>query len=466
MDSVAETIQEIQTFAQRWFNITLRDHQLEWLELLLKGGSMCLLLSPRRHGKTVLMKVYMAWRVSKDPSIRITVVANTESLASSINRAVQRVIEGNALEWEELYDIKRGKPWKATECALFGQPHADPVLASKAARARVTGMSNDLILMDDVIIPDNIATPIQYRKLKEWIDGELFYTLDPMKEKVIILGTRKGMTDWYSELLENPDVDSLVYQAIITDEDGSERAMWPQETDFEGRGFTMEALAKKRRSNPALFDREWMNSPSLSKGYRFKREDIKLYGILPHYKWLRFFMGIDPAYGKEKRASMTAFCVIGYDERFDYVYIVEMFKDRLSVMEQIEKAKELYDKWNPEAVLIESVMAFGMLYDEYEKAIPRTQPVNYSEKLAKELRIESVLAPLFRDGYLKFQDPEGDHFTRLFIETELLEFGGGGTSQNTRTPMDLLDALCLSMYNIDFGEDDTEPLQAIGARMW
>ena len=465
MASIEETIQEVQAFAQKWFGITLRDHQLEWLEFLLRGGSMCLLLSPRRHGKTVLMKVYMAWRVSKDPTIRITIVGNTESLASGINRAVQRLIEGKAKEWEALYGIKRGKPWKATECALFGQPHADPVLSSKATRARVTGMSNDLILMDDVIIPDNITTPQQYRKLKAWIDGELFYTLDPMKEKVVILGTRKGMTDWYSELLDNPDVDSLVYQAIITDEDGTERALWPQETDFEGRGFTMEALAKKKRSNPALFDREWMNRPSLSKGYHFRREDIKRYGILPPHKWLRFFMGIDPAFGKEKRSSMTAICVIAYDERFDYVYIVEMFKSRMPLREQIEKTKELYDKWEPEAVIIESVMAFGMMYDEYEKAIPRTEPLVYSEKLQKELRIESTLAPLFRDGLLKFREEE-DHFTRLFIETELLEFGGGGETQATKTPMDLLDALCISMNNIDFGDDDSEPLRAINTRMW
>lgn len=464
--NIEETVQEIQAFAQRWFAITLRDHQLEWLRFLLGSGNMCILLSPRRHGKTVLMKVYMAWRVSTDPSIRITIVGNTESLASGINRAVQRLIEANAEEWESLYGVKRGRPWKATECALFGQPHADAVLTSKATRARVTGMSNDVILMDDVIIPDNIATPKQYRKLKAWIDGELFYTLDPMKEKVVILGTRKGMTDWYSELLDNPDVDSKVYQAIITDEDGTQRALWPKEGDLEGRGFTMESLEKKKRKNPALFDREWMNSPSLTKGYHFKREDIGYFGNLPHHKWLRFFMGIDPAFGEEKRSSMTAFCVIAYDSRWDYIYIVEMFKKRMSLREQLERAKELYNKWDPEAVIIESVMAFGMMYDEYEKAIPRTQPLVYPDKLQKELRIESTLAPLFRDGKLKFREPEDDHFTRLFIETELLEFGGGGETHATKTPMDLLDALCISMNNIDFGDEDSEPLRAITTRMW
>lgn len=461
-DSIDETVEEIQAFAQRWFRITLRDHQLVWLRFILLSGDKAHLESPRRHGKSIVLRVLMLWIISKDPSIRILVVSNTESLSTSIIRVIQRVIENNKVKFKKLYGIEPGKPWKATEMSLALNEtneiiNSDSTLMGKAGNAKVTGLSSDIILMDDIVTADGIRTPQQYRRLKEWINGELWNTLDPMKEKVVILGTRKGITDWYSELLDNPDIDCHVDRAI--NDDGS--LLWDKEGDFEGRGFTHEKLEQKRRLDPDLFEREWMNRPSRPKGYRFDRDWIVTYTELPPSEYLDYYIGIDPGAGLGDRASFYAITVIAHDRRNEDIYIVEMFRDRMALDEQIEIAEGLCKKYEPKSVMCESVFAYSFLADEFKKKIGQyTQgfrKVNYKEdglkgtdQKSKEARIESRLRPLFRKGQIFTKDQEIDHFTRIFIERELLQFGGGGTGGTQgNSEMDLLDSLVLAVDDVE-----------------
>lgn len=459
---IEATILEIQAFAQRWFLITLRDHQLVWLRFILEGGDRIHLESPRRHGKSILLRVYMLWRICKDRHIRILVVANTEHLSSSIIRSLQRIIEHNKDEFADLYGIYPGRPWKATEMMLSGDViNSDSTLMGKAASARVTGLSSDIILMDDVVIPDSIRTAQQYRRLKEWIIGELWNTLDPMKELVLILGTRKGITDWYSELLDNPDVRCRVDAAIK--EDGT--PLWPKEGDAEGRGFTLEMLEKKRRQDPELFAREWMNQPSLPKGYRFQREWISTFQALPPAQFIDYHMGIDPGHGLGDRASYFAIVVVAQDTRNNDCYLVEMFRDRIALDIQIEKAEYLYRKYEPKHTICEDVMGYKYLAKDFAKKLPLMTTRDYmhealkgTDQVSKEARIESRLVPLFKEKKIYTKDAETDHFTRIFIERELLQFGGGGTGgKQGNSEMDLLDALVLAIDEIVF-EDDEEPL--------
>lgn len=451
--SIEETVADIKSFGTRWFKKTLRDHQITWLYFFFQSDNHSHLESPRRHGKSVLLQILMLWLISQDPTIRILVAANTESLSSSIIRSIQRVIETYADEFKELYGVEKGRPWKATEMCLSGEIiHSDAVLIGKAGGAKVTGLSTDIILMDDIIVPDNIRTPHQYRRLKEWIYGELWNTLDPMIEKVIILGTRKGIIDWYSELLENPDIDCHVDRAI--QDDGT--PLWPKEPDT-GRGFTLEDLDKKRRLDPELFEREWMNRPSLSKGYRFDREWLKTFVSLPPSEFIDFYMGIDPGAGLSEKASYFAITVIAHDTRSDEIYIVEMFRDKLRLDLQIDKAYELFVKYEPKMTMCESVFQYSFMADDFAKRIKPLRKVNYkkdyelkgTDQVSKEARIESRLVPLFRDGLMYTRDPEIDHFTRIFIEHELMQFGGGGTGGTQgNSEMDLLDSLVLAVDEV------------------
>lgn len=465
---VERIVQDIKAFGIRWFGITLREHQLDIARFIIRaklaGYKRVFILFPRRHGKTTLLQIMLAYFIANDPKIKINVSANTEQLASMITRPIKNKIQ-NDITMQKEYGLIPGRPWNLKESYLLEELH--PVLIAKATGSRVSGISTDHILLDDIIDRENIKTEKMLKDIEEWVTGSLYYTLDPMKEFVIIIGTRKAMRDWYDQLLMNPNIPHLIQPCIVTAEDGTESPLWPKEEDTQ-RGFTMMDLEEKRAENPVAFAREWMLVPSPPEGYIFRREDIQYFSQLPHRDYLKYWIGIDPAYGESKRSSMTAFVVIAYEKRTNWVYVVEMFKDRMPLRKQIAKAEELFLKYEPEKVIIESVMAFGEMFKEYQKAIPRTKALTYSEKLSKELRIESTLSPLYRDGQLWYRDPKNDHFTHTFIENELLEFGAshGIRTIQSKTPMDLLDAHCISMSEINFNRDRGPAIRTATARTY
>ena len=70
MGSIKKTVQEIQAFAQRWFNITLRDHQLEWLRFLIKGGNQykAFVRSTTDGVKVFIREIFRSKKLANQPS--------------------------------------------------------------------------------------------------------------------------------------------------------------------------------------------------------------------------------------------------------------------------------------------------------------------------------------------------------------------------------------------------------------
>lgn len=466
-----ETIQDIQAFSQKWFNITLRKHQLEWLRFIIgddEAGDFSLLLCPRGHGKSWMVRVFLSYLICNNPDIRIFIVTSIESYSKKILREIKTMIESNE-EMQKEFNIEKGKPWNATEIALLGR--IDATILATTTRGHMTGRRADICLLDDAIIEDNINTPAKRRRVEEWLFGELFLALDVKNEKIMVVGTRKGVEDIYNIWLQNPDIRSAVYTPWR--EDGS--LLWDADNDELGRGFTEKALARRRKRNELLFSREMLQQPSLPEGFVFNRNDLQFFAQLPPPEYMVYYMGVDPAWGQDKRASKSAYVVIAHDVRNDDIYVVEMFKDTLNLDEKLAKAKELFDKYEPKLVMIESVMLFEYLFNEFEKVIPRTQKVDPihikmkgTNEVKKELRIESRLGPLLRNKKIYLRNTDKDFFSGVFVEEELMPFGGMGTGgKQGNSPMDLLDALVFACEEVPLEGDDDMPIgRAVTARMW
>ena len=59
----------------------LRPHQLDWLEQIHNGGKRVLVLAPRGHGKSTIIRTYIMFRICHDPEIKILMASHVESLA-------------------------------------------------------------------------------------------------------------------------------------------------------------------------------------------------------------------------------------------------------------------------------------------------------------------------------------------------------------------------------------------------
>ncbi|MHA2265832.1 MAG: terminase large subunit domain-containing protein, partial [Candidatus Thorarchaeota archaeon] len=246
--------------------IDLRPHQIEWLRFIIDSPAS-LLLAPRGHGKSTIMYCFVVWSVCMDPGIRILLAAHKEELANTRAREIQRALERKDIQ--EKFNIQPGKPWRVDY--FFFKEKRHPVVQTVAKQAGMTGGRYDIVVFDDLLTVENSRTEKRRAQLQEWINSEVVPALDPSpKRKEIVVGTRKNVEDWYSEILEMPDFKHMVYR-LFEMSDGKKIYLWPERFDEE------EELRLRTRMQPDQFAREYMNSPIAGEGLKFKRSWIEPY---------------------------------------------------------------------------------------------------------------------------------------------------------------------------------------------
>lgn len=449
---------EIQTFSERWFSITLTDHQLEWL-WFIHNNPWVLLLAPRGHGKTTIIIVYITWLICSDPDLRILIGMHKEEDADERARAIQIILETPAVQEE--YGLIRGRPWTIGKAFFEGKRH--PYMRTVAKQAGMTGWRGDIVFFDDLCTEENQSTEKRRRKLENWIWGEVMPALDPgPKQRVIVLGTRKNVEDWYSKVFEIPDFKHRIYK--IYEDDDPNKALWPER-------FTLEEIERIRRNwPPDYFSREYLNSPVVESGLLFRLKWIE-----PHFyldwraevpeRFREIYMGIDPSMGSDdERYSHFGLVVICYDNRPEKkdIYVVDIVRARLSLPEQRDIIIKKFREWNPIHVNIEEELANRQFSRQMRVELPRLRPVFYTYKgkttglrgsraINKTKRISQIFGMLCEAGKIRFRDPKVDRDTRDFLNYEYLQFPEGN--------LDCMDALNMAVDLVDFRKTvDGSPL--------
>ena len=436
----------------------LRPHQLDWLEQIHNGGKRVLVLAPRGHGKSTIIRTYIMFRICHDPEIKILMASHVESLAKLQARAIQMYIELPNIQTD--FGFSKGRPWSVSTFHLAGM--IQPVMATVAARGGMVGKRFDLVIFDDLLSLENCINETSREKILNWIRAEVLPAIDPFdpqkdkydKEKMVVIGTRKHQHDWYSMLLESELYSKVLDVAYTKDDLGNKTYLWPDK--FNAQVLDM----KKIELGPRLFAQEYMNEVAPSEGMWLRREWLKYYHELPPANCYKVAMGVDPSLGsKERRASSLAVAVIAYDTRpeFPHIYVMDMFKKQLSLIEQEHKIIEMYNKYKPTSTNIEAVLVNTTFADHMIRKIPGANPIDYihsrlkgTAEVNKLNRIKQLVGYYFEDGMISLRDPHYNDASREFIETEYIEFPDGDK--------DLLDALNLAVDLVEFERALNEPL--------
>ena len=433
-------VEEITDFFKRHRQTDLLPHQLEWL-VHMHTNRWSHLEAPREHGKSTIMKGYAAYRICKDHDIRILIASHKEELADEFARSIQITLEDPQVQIE--YELLPGKPWRVGTTFLAGKTY--PSIKTVAKQAGITGGRFDIAFFDDLLTVENTATEKRRAKLERWINSEVIPALDHTpKQKMVVIGTRKHLEDWYSKVIENPYFETKIY-ALYTKEGDVKTYLWP------GR-FNQEEEDRLRATlTPQEFAMEFMNSPIITAGLRFKSEWLKYYDNLPPSRFLDVYMGVDPSMGsKSERASYMAIAVIAFDRRQveRKIYVLDMYRKKLSFAEQIDVIKEKFAYWKPKKYAIEGVLVNRRFAYEVKEELPDIRIVSYKHEglrgtteTVKELRIETLIGRYFKNGDVYLRNPALSPSTKMFLNQEYLQFPEGG--------MDILDALNMAVDEID-----------------
>jgi len=221
------------------------------------GDRELLLLAFRNAGKSTLIGLFSAWLLWRDPNTRIMVLAADLALARKMVRNVKRIIERHPLTQSLKPD--RADQWAADQFTVNRTRELrDPSMLAKGIGANVTGSRADVVICDDVEVPNTSDTPAKREDLRERLD-EIDYVLVPGGLQ-LYAGTPHT---FYSIYADKPRPEMEGTQPYLA---GFKRLELPL-LDIKGRSRWPERfpLAKidaiKRRTGPNKFQSQMMLRP-------------------------------------------------------------------------------------------------------------------------------------------------------------------------------------------------------------
>ncbi len=136
-----------------------------------------LLLAFRGAGKSTLLGLLAAWLLRLDPDRRILVLAAETPLAAKTVRTVRRILERHP-DTEALRP-RLAEEWAADRLTVSrNSVSRDPSLLARGISANITGAHADVVICDDVEVPNTCGTPAKRADLRARL-SEIDYVLSP-----------------------------------------------------------------------------------------------------------------------------------------------------------------------------------------------------------------------------------------------------------------------------------------------
>lgn len=230
-----------------------------WLEHAWERGEKKLLLMAfRSSGKSTLVGLFCAWVLYRNPDLRILVLAADYTLAKKMVRNVKRIIERHPLTRKMKPD--RADQWASDRFAVKRNlERRDPSMMAAGVSSNITGSRADIIICDDVEVPNTCDTADKRAQLRERL-SELSFVQEDGHATQIYVGTPHSYYTIYAddprpEIGEDePFLKSFKRLKIpLLDKQGE--SIWPE------RFSDHHIQDLKRQSGPNKFKSQMMLEP-------------------------------------------------------------------------------------------------------------------------------------------------------------------------------------------------------------
>lgn len=252
------------TFVALWNRVegrTIPDIHINisrWLEAGWCGHDRrMLLLAFRNSGKSTLLALFITWALAENPSLRVLILAAEQSLAEKLAANARALIERHPLA--AAIRSGRKEAWAADRYTVT-RPGVvrDPSVLARGLMANITGAHADLIIADDVEVPNTAGTADQRTALRRRL-AELDFILEP-GGGLLYAGTPHS---FYSIYADEPRVEAGEEEAFlnhfnrlivpVVNVDGA--SAWPE------RFPSTEIDAIRRRAGPNRFRSQMLLQP-------------------------------------------------------------------------------------------------------------------------------------------------------------------------------------------------------------
>jgi len=247
----------------------------DWLEARWRSGDRELaLLVFRGAGKSTLVGFFVAWVLAADPALRVLVVAADLALAKKMVRHVRRIVERHPLCRALMPE--RIDQWAADQITVRRPGGGrDPSVLAKGVEANLTGSRADIVICDDVEVPNTSDTSEKRAQLRQRL-AELEYVLVPGGMQLFV-GTPHCYQSIYAAEPRGEDEAGRVFldgflrlELPLIDAKG--KSLWPER--FSERRIA----AIRRRTGPTKFASQMLLAPVDPRDCRLDPLRIARYG--------------------------------------------------------------------------------------------------------------------------------------------------------------------------------------------
>lgn len=339
-----------------------------------------LTLVPRDHGKSRFVAFKVAWRITRQPDVRILYISATSNLAEKQLKFIKDLLLSPIYRryWPEMVheDENKREKWTNSEISVDHPKRKeegirDPTVFTGGLTTGLTGLHCDVAVLDDVVVPENAYTEEGRDKVER--QYSLLSSIEGADMEEWVVGTRYHPNDLYSRLLEmeheiydergevvqtSPVYDT--FERVVEDTgDGTGNFLWPRQKRSDGKwfGFDQNILSKKRSKyiDKSQFRAQYYNDPNDSGEANIDRSKFQYYepGHLTRNqgywymgtKKLNIYASVDFAATANKRSDYTAIVVIGIDRDHNiYVLDVDRFKTG-KIADYYQHILDLHVKW-------------------------------------------------------------------------------------------------------------------------
>ena len=223
----------------------------------LQHGPKRLMISAFRGvGKSWLTAAFVLWTLYNNPDKKIMVISASKERADNFSIFCQKLILD--IEWlSHLGPKTSDQRWSRISFDVGpAKPHQAPSVKSVGISGQLTGSRADLMVLDDVEVPNNSATDMQREKLLQLVT-ESESILTPSKEsRILFLGTPQSVFTVYRKLAERSYRPFVWPARYPKDLSGYEGLLAPQLVEDIEQGVEAGTPTDTRFSNLDLLERE------------------------------------------------------------------------------------------------------------------------------------------------------------------------------------------------------------------
>jgi predicted phage terminase large subunit-like protein len=364
---------------------------------------------PPGHMKSLLISIlYTAWRLGVNPSERIICASYSDDLAHQLSRLTRQVMQSSRYRRIFPGTVLDKKAQDSLTTTKGGQRYATSVTGP------IAGFRADLIVIDDPMQPNEVASENAKQKLRDWYYGVVLQRLLPGGVIVLVMH-RLAPDDLTATLVEDGGWRQFALPLIATATrriyDKRDRTLMLRAPGdlLNPDWLTAEAVEKLRASLPPhIFEAQYQQNPQWGGSGICTIDRFARYAEAPPFELMIHSWDLAATQGGGDFTVCAKFGLAKDPSGRDILYLTEVVRMRVQLPDVRDHIAAIDEAEKPALIIMDGVgIGMGVCQDLTRLGLKHIMPSGSMQKenvgSLKTIRFHTAV-PAIYDGLVRIPD--------------------------------------------------------------